>query len=117
MARTVDKVRATLPGGDLGVYKVEGFSTRVLTGLGLDLEDFSSIVALAQSDDDIAQWLLKHTTQEARDQVNAKLSAITIRDRMDSAGFFERYPIAKELPPETTLLEMLDYDDRAMFAV
>lgn len=116
MARTVDKVRATLPGGDPGVYKIEGFSTRVLSGLDLDLDDFSAIVALAQSDDDVAQWVLKHTTQEQRDRVNASLSAITIRDLMERPNFFERYPVAKELPLDTPALEMLDYDDRAMFA-
>ncbi len=116
MARTVDKIRATLPGGDPGDYKVEGFSTRVLTGLGVDLDDLTSIVALAESDDDVAQWILKHTTAEQRDRVNATLPAITIRDRMDRPNFFERYPVAKELPLETPVLKMLEYDDLATFA-
>ncbi|MBV8638155.1 MAG: DUF5069 domain-containing protein [Candidatus Eremiobacteraeota bacterium] len=55
MARTVDKIRATLPGGDPGPYKVEGYSMRVLTALGIDLNDFISIVTLAQTDDDVAK--------------------------------------------------------------
>lgn len=116
MARTVDKVRATLPGGDLGQYKVEGYSMRVLTGLGIDLDDFTSIVTLAQSDDDVARWILKQTTQETRDQVNAKVSAETIRDRMDSPNFFVRNPVAKTLPLETPILKMLEYDDLGMFS-
>lgn len=116
MARTVDKIRATLPGGDPGDYKIEGTSTRVLTMLNINLDDLCSIVALAQSDDDVAQWILKHTTQEARDHVNATVPATTIRDRMDVPNFFERYPVAKELPLDTPILDMLDYDDRAAFA-
>ncbi len=116
MARTVDKIRATLPGGEPGEYKLEGFSTRVLSGLGIDLDDVTSIVALAHSDDDVATWILARTTQQQRDNVNATLSAITIRDRIDSPKFFERYPVAKELPLETPMLKMLEYDDLAMFA-
>lgn len=116
MARTVDKVRAALPGGELGVYKIDGFSTRVFKTLGIDEEDFRSVVALARSDDDVAQWILKHTTQEARDRVNAELPALTIRDRIERPDWLERYPIAKELSLETPLLEMLAYDDLAMFA-
>ncbi len=116
MARTVDKVRATLPGGDPGEYKVDGFSTRALTTLNIDLDDFRSVVALAQNDDDVAQWILKHTTQEARDRVNSELPAQTLRDRMESPNFFERYPVAKVLPLETPVLKMLEYDDLAMFA-
>ena len=30
IARTVDKLRATLPGGNLGSYQIPGFSTRLL---------------------------------------------------------------------------------------
>ncbi len=116
MARTVDKVRATLPGGDPGAYKIEGLTTFVLTTLNIDLDDFCSIVALAQNDDDVAQWILTHTTPEARDEVNSTLPALTIRDRMDSPNYFERNPVAKELPLETPVLEMLEYDDLAMLA-
>jgi len=30
LARTVDKVRATLPGGNLGLYRMAGFSAELL---------------------------------------------------------------------------------------
>ena len=34
-ARTVDKLRATLPGGNLGEYQITGFSSRLIETLGL----------------------------------------------------------------------------------
>ncbi|HEY1882314.1 MAG TPA: hypothetical protein VGG51_04665 [Candidatus Cybelea sp.] len=33
-ARTVDKLRATLPGGTLGEYQITGFSSRLIEALG-----------------------------------------------------------------------------------
>ena len=116
LARTVDKVRATLPGGDPGDYKMAGLSTDLLTRLDIDLDDLCSIVALARSEDDVVHWILKHTTAEARDRVNAELAALTIRDRVERPGFFERNAIAKDLPLETPVFKMLEYEDVAMFA-
>ena len=34
VARTVDKIRATLPGGNIGEYQITGFSSRLLLKLG-----------------------------------------------------------------------------------
>ncbi len=34
-ARTVDKIRATLPGGNLGQYQITGFSSSLLNRLGI----------------------------------------------------------------------------------
>jgi len=39
----------------------------------------------------------------------------TAGERMDRPGFIERHPIVTSLPPETTLLAMLDAEDAAMF--
>jgi hypothetical protein len=116
MARTIDKVRASLPGGDLGAYKIDGFSTRVLKALEIDEDDLRSVVALARTEGDIEQWILRHTSEEARDRVNSELPALTLRDYVDRPGFFDRYPIAKEFPLDTPMLEMLNNDDLAMFA-
>lgn len=60
--------------------------------------------------------VLEHTTQDARDKANAYLNSLTIADRVDRPGWFDRYPVARELPLETPLLDMLAYDDAAAFA-
>lgn len=117
LARTVDKVRASLPGGDIGAYKVDGFSTRTLGYLGITPDELRDVVAKAGSEDDVAQFILERTTQEQRDHANAEnLSRTVGQYTVELEGFFDRYPIARELPPETTILEMLERDDQLLFA-
>ena len=36
IGRTVDKLRATLPGGNIGLYKIDGFSSRLLKAMGIE---------------------------------------------------------------------------------
>ena len=115
LPRTIDKIRATLPGGDPGVYKIKGFSQNLLDALGIGEDDLRSVVALAAGDDEVVAWVRKHSDPAKYDEINAALSAPTVGQRRDRQDFVERYPIVKELPPEMTLLEMLDRDDAQMF--
>ena len=39
-ARTVDKFRAQLPGGDIGLYRIPGYTERLLTAFGLTEDEF-----------------------------------------------------------------------------
>ena len=64
LPRTIDKVRATLPGGALGAYNIPGFSQMMLEALGIELERSRAAVAEAAKDDDVAH----------------------VRDRVDVAG-------------------------------
>ncbi len=117
MARTVDKMRASLPGGDLGAYKIAGFSTRMLGNLGIEEAELANVVASAGSDTDIERFILEHTSQEVRDESNAQLLSRTVGQYIgELPDFFVRYPIAKTLPHETTILEMLELDDANLFA-
>ena len=49
LPRTIDKLRAELPGGDLGDYLNHdiGFSAYVVRRLGLDMDEFRNAVAEA----------------------------------------------------------------------
>jgi hypothetical protein len=116
LARTIDKLRATLPGGNPGVYRIAGFSERMLQTLEIPEDDLRSVVALAQSDDEVVAWVHKHSDQTKYEEVNRMLSTPTVGERMDRPDFLARYPIIteKRLPPETTLFEMLELDDAEM---
>ncbi len=116
LARTIDKLRATLPGGNLGVYQIAGFSERLLKALEIPEDDMRSVVALASSDDEVVAWVHKYGDQAKYDEINESLSALTLAQRMDRPDFLARYPVIteKQLPPEMTLLEMLELDDAAM---
>jgi hypothetical protein len=114
LARTIDKIRATLPGGNLGAYRVQGFSKQLLDRLGIHEDDLRAVVALASSDDEVVAWVQKHSDPSKYAQINAEFESQTVGQRQ--ADYFERYPLAKTLPPQTTLLRVLELDDAQSFA-
>jgi hypothetical protein len=93
---------------------VAGTSKRLLDALGIDETDLQSIVALVATDDEVAVWLRRHADPSVYESVNALLGERRLKD-MDLDDIYTRYPIAKTLPVETKLLDMLDADDAAMF--
>lgn len=116
LARTIDKIRATLPGGNLGAYAIEGFSRRMLDALDIPEDDLRAVIALAQSDDEVVAWVQKHSDASKYDAVNASMEEITVGQRLDRPGYAQKYPVITTLPPETTLLRMLELDDAKSFA-
>ena len=113
LARTIDKIRATLPGGNLGAYRIRGFSQQLLDKLGADEDDLRAVVALASSDDEVLAWVRAHSDESTYDRINAEFEAETVGQQ--APDYFERYPAAKTLPPETTLLRALELDDALAF--
>jgi hypothetical protein len=116
IARTVDKLRATLPGGNLGSYQIPGFSSRLLDGLGISEDALRDAVAQAGSDAEVAAWIREHSDAARYPAINAALDERTIAHRIDDAEWAAKYPIAKTLPPQTKLLDFLIVDDEDMFA-
>lgn len=114
-ARSVDKIRATLPGGKLGDYRIEGFTSRFFEILAIDEDDFRSVVALAHSDADVAAWLRKHATQEQFDEVNRVIGQRRVRDRIDDPDFRKRYPHADSLSLDMQMIDVLPLDDELAF--
>jgi hypothetical protein len=116
MARTVDKLRATLPGGKLGDYALKGFSQRLLEHLGIKQSDLFAVVAVAAGDDDVAAWLRKHTDRARYAEINDYFANRKIGDVGDREAFEAKYPVAKGLPDDALLIDMLERDDAAAFA-
>jgi uncharacterized protein DUF5069 len=117
IARTVDKLRASLPGGNLGPYKIAGFSARLLEKLEIDENELRDAVAQAQTEDDVAAWLREHTDPQTYLDINLSFEKRTVGHAVNAdPTFAERYPITKKLPPETPLIDMLVADDDEMFA-
>jgi hypothetical protein len=115
LARTIDKLRATLPGGNPGVYYIKGFSRGLLDGLGISEDSLREVVARANGDEEVVAWVREHSDPSKYPQINAAMQSATVGQSLERTGFLERYPSAKNLPVETTLFEMLDVDDAAMF--
>ena len=61
LPRSIDKFRASLAGGNLAGYTIEGFTSRMLKYLGIAPEALKAVVANAQTDEDVAQYVREHS--------------------------------------------------------
>ena len=113
--RTIDKLRASLPGGNLGAYKVHGFSTRMMEMIGVSEADMLEAVRTASSDADVVAWLHAHADTSAYPKVNAHFESLTVDKLSDPEDYHRRYPIARQLGL-TNLFDALEADDRELFA-
>ncbi len=112
--RTIDKMRASLPGGNLGPYKIPGFSTRMLEMIGVSEADMLEAVRRAHSDEDVAKWLREHADTGKYPKVNEHFENLTLDSVKDPDDFHRRYPIAKQRGV-TNLFDVLEADDKAMW--
>lgn len=120
LARTIDKLRAELPGGNIGPFLNHdtGFSAYVVRRLGLDMNEFRTVVAGAPDEDAVILWLSQRIDPAAVAAVNAKLETFVI-ERMsqdDQALVRERHPVTAGRPDLSKLLDILDADDEVTFA-
>jgi hypothetical protein len=116
LGRTIDKIRATLPGGNVGVYQIPGFSERLLAAIGCTEDELRDTVAGAKSEADVVKWLETRIDREKVERYNERASTRRIADVTDKEDFFRRYPLARDMSEEATLFEMLDKDDAQMFS-
>jgi len=115
-ARTADKIRATLPGGNIGEYQITGFSSTLLNALKIPESLLRAAIAAAKSDAEVADWIRDHSDPAAYPEINARLESQTVADRLNDAWYVARYPIAKRFPPQTSHLDVLAADDEAAFS-
>ena len=115
LPRTIDKVRATLPGGSLGAYAIPGFSQMMIEALGMDVAAFTAAVAGAGSDDDVARFVQASTSLERIEQWNALILARLPRNG-DRNAAYEAYPWLRERPDLVLAVDVLEEDDRQHYA-
>ena len=115
MPRTIDKLRAQLPGGALGQYHIDGFSRRLLEAIGVTEEQLQDVVAHAASDNDVAAWLREHVDTSKYGEINQRLSNRSYDDVVDKEAFHKKYPHAAG-STKKRLFDLMDEDDAASFA-
>jgi hypothetical protein len=117
LPRTIDKMRALLPGGNIGSYKIDGMSTRILAAIGVSVEDLQAEVARAGSDEEVATWVLEHTEASKRDEANHIAMHRSIKDvppeNLDRIR--QMYPDYEKVA-SGLFADIIDADDAAMFA-
>lgn len=115
-ARTVDKIRATLPGGNIGEYQITGFSSSLLNALKIPEALLRAAIANANSDSQVADWIREHSDPASYAEINAKLESQSVGERSKDPTYLARYPIAKRFSPETSHLDVLVADDAELFS-
>jgi hypothetical protein len=116
LARTIDKLRAELPGGDLGPFLNHdtGFSAYLVRRLGLDMHAFREAVAAAANEDGVVAWLRAQGLDEAgAPAMNAKFETFVL-SRMsaeDQELVRTRHPGSASRPQVDKLLDIIEMDD------
>src|SRR5215468_263115 len=78
LPRTIDKMRAQLPGGTLGPYCLitpfgPGLSILLLHGLGLSEKALFQVVQQARAEEEIANWLQRSVDLSGKARINDML--------------------------------------------
>jgi len=115
LARTIDKLRATLPGGELNGYRIEGTSRRLLGWLGVDEAEMQAAVAAAASDADVAQWLRARTDASKYPEYNERMENRTADDIEDKTYINATYPFWPTFRSKK-MFDIMEEDDRRTFA-
>jgi hypothetical protein len=123
MPRTIDKLRAKLPGGKIGAYSVTtafvpGLSLVLLDGIGVTEECLLELVQKVSVEDEIADWLRRNADLSSVASLDEKLFSPRIEDVLafvPAATFNKIYPAAEKMTKTSPMFEVLLEDDRLMF--
>ena len=115
LPRTIDKLRAELPGGFIGAYLNHdvGFSAYVVRVLGLDMAEFRTAVGVAADEREVEAWLAERIDLTRAPALNAKLETLVV-ERMtpeDQVLIRERHPVMAAQPELSNILDILAADD------
>jgi hypothetical protein len=123
MPRTIDKLRAKLPGGQMGAYSITtafgpGLSLMLLNDIGVTEECLLEIVQQVSVEQEIADWLRRNANLSRVASLNEKLFNPRIEDVLafiPAGTFNEIYPAAERMTITSPMFEVLLEDDRLMF--
>ena len=122
MPRTIDKLRALLPGGDPGDYfinppvEMTGLSGFLLQRLQIDESDLRRVVADAADETEVAAWIRAHTDASRYEEINGILTHLK-RKHVTDKDFYESIYGATlaERPELDVLFDIMLADDERMF--
>ncbi len=120
MPRTIDKLRAQLPGGHAGQYfingRIKGISGYLLERLNIDEKELVEAIRASPSEDEVARWLRKRTDAAAYPAINETLRRIKPRHTQDERHFRNEYArTLAEHPDLVLVVDIIDADDRRTF--
>ena len=111
LPRSIDKARATLPGGDIGEYKIEGFTGQMLDNFGISVEDFTNAVGKANTDADVVAYVRQNAKPGGIDEWNSFVTKREIYNG-DRADAINDFPWLAEHPELVYSIDFLDYREQ-----
>jgi hypothetical protein len=117
LPRTIDKLRAELPGGNLDGYFTDwrpGLSSYLMHKLKLDFDELRDVVARANDESEIVAWLRPRIDPAVAEEVNRKLLSLKLTP--ENREIVEaNQPVAKRRPDLVYLFEILEADEAERF--
>lgn len=122
LPRTIDKLRAQLPGGDPGVYyingPIKGISGYLLDRLGISEHELREAIRRAASEDDVAAWVRERTDASLYPAINTTLRHIKPKHAEDEAWLRNEYAATiAEHPDLEFIIDILEADDKRRWAL
>ncbi|HET6275944.1 MAG TPA: DUF5069 domain-containing protein [Candidatus Cybelea sp.] len=120
LPRTIDNLRAQLPGGNAGGYfingRIKGISGYLLERLGITESELRQAVARAGTEDDVAAWLRERVDPSEYPAINATLRRIRPKHAEDEAYFRRAYAATMARHPDLEfIIDIVDADDDLVF--
>jgi hypothetical protein len=121
MPRTIDKLRARLPGGNAGVYFINGTQMKGISGyllerLGVTESALLETVRTAPDEASIAAWLREQTDATEYPAINQTLRRIKPKHTENEALFCQEYvETLHERPELEYIVDIIDADDLRRF--
>lgn len=119
LARTIDRARASLPGGNLGQYDpvgAGGLSNLLLHGLGIEPNDFVAVVAESKTEQDIVEWVRERSDVATRLALSARLRQMRLVDvPPERRAYIDAHYPQHIVARSETGFDLLDNDDRESF--
>jgi len=110
LPRSIDKIRATLDGGHIGEFTIEGFTAGMLGEFNISIADFTEAVRRAAGDDDVVAYVREHARPGG---IQAWIDFATKREiyRGNRAEAIADHPWLADHPELVYSLDFLDYTD------
>ena len=121
LPRTIDKFRATLPGGNIGPFYAVNGPILGMTGylfgrLGITEDEFREKVRSAKCDGCVVDWLKERTDAGTWPEISTTMKHIKIKHVQDESFFRELYAKTLEAHPELDkVLDIIEADDKLIF--
>lgn len=120
MPRTIDKLRAELPGGGMGPYlnRPDGLSAFMCKRVGLDMEELRAKVASARDEAEVEGWLLERLDPAKVEEVNAKLPTLGTHKLTPEAFEMVKniHPIIERRPELVYFFDIFEADEASVRA-